>query len=123
IGMVKNGSLSQLGRELMEKLDLIRFIDENRERPVRRYISEHEDKLLSVTRGYGNAEKPEDYLESFNRFIKENMNLIPALSIICTRPGELTREELRQLRIALDQKGFSEKNLQTAWREAKNEDI
>ena len=123
INMVKNGSVPQIGRHLMEKIELVRFIDENRERLVRQYISEHEDKLLSVTRGYGNAEKPEDYLEGFNRFIKENMNLIPALNIICTRPSELTREELRKLRVALDQKGYSEKNLQAAWREAKNEDI
>ncbi len=42
---------------------------------------------------------------------------------MCTRPSDLTREELRKLRIELDQKGFTEKNLQAAWRDAKNEDI
>lgn len=103
--------------------NILHFIEENRGRPVLQYISTHEDELKEVTRGYGNAEKPEDYLESFGDFVKENMNLIPALHIVCTRPSDLTRQQLRELRIALDQKGFTEKNLQAAWRDAKNEDI
>lgn len=113
----------QAGADLKTKKHLVAFIDENRGRAHRIYISEHEDKLLSATRGYGNAEKPEDYLEGFERFVKENMNLIPALTIICTRPNDLTRDELRKLRVALDQQGYSEKALQAAWRDAKNEDI
>jgi len=28
------------------------------------FISEHEDELHSIERGYGNARKPEDYLQS-----------------------------------------------------------
>lgn len=114
-------------KEVVEKLtsnqNILQYLDENRGRPVLQYISTHEDEIKEVTRGYGNAEKPEDYLQSFNLFIKENMNLIPALQVVCTRPKELTRNQLRELRIALDQKGFTEKSLQTAWRDAKNEDI
>jgi len=51
------------------------------------------------------------------------MNLIPALKVVCTRPSDLTREQLKELRMALSQKGFTEKSLQAAWRDAKNEDI
>lgn len=120
---LKNMSALQAGADLKMKKSLVAFIDENRGRAHRIYISEHEDKLLSTTRGYGNAEKPEDYLEGFHSFITENLNLIPALTIICTRPNDLTRDELRKLRVALDQKGYSEKMLQAAWRDAKNEDI
>lgn len=123
INTVKKGTVTQIVRYLMEKMDLVRFIDENGERPYKQYISRHKDKLVSVSLGYGNAKKPEDYLAGFNRFITENMNQIPALNIICTRPADLTREELRKLRVALDQEGYSEKNLQAAWRDAKNEDI
>ena len=90
---------------------------------VLQYISQHKDEVKEVTRGYGKAEKPEDYLQSFNEFIEENMNLIPALQVVCTRPKELTRAQLRELKIALDQQGFTEKSLQTAWRDTKNEDI
>ncbi|KSU78478.1 type I restriction enzyme, R subunit [Fictibacillus enclensis] len=114
-------------KEVVDKLtmnqNILQFLDENRGRPVLQYISTHEDEIKEVTRGYGDAEKPEDYLQSFNQFIKENMNLIPALQVVCSRPKELTRNQLRELRIALDQKGFTEKGLQTAWRDAKNEDI
>jgi type I restriction enzyme, R subunit len=120
---LKNMGSLQAGADLQSKKNLIAFIDENRGRAHRIYISDHEDKLLSTTRGYGNAVKPEDYLEGFQSFINENMNLIPALTIICTRPNDLTRDELRKLRVALDQQGYSEKALQAAWRDAKNEDI
>lgn len=120
---LKNMSALQAGADLSRKKTLVAFIDENRGRAHRIYISEHEDKLLSTTIGYGNAEKPEDYLEGFHSFITENLNLIPALTIICTRPNDLTRDELRKLRVALDQNGYSEKMLQAAWRDAKNEDI
>ncbi|WP_256760902.1 type I restriction-modification system endonuclease [Cohnella sp. WQ 127256] len=123
IADLKNMSPLQAGADLQGKKTLVGFIDENRGRSHRIYISEHEDKLISTTRGYGNAQKPEDYLEGFHSFIKENLNLIPALTIICTRPNDLTRDELRKLRVALDQQGYSEKTLQAAWRDAKNEDI
>ncbi|HET7616770.1 MAG TPA: type I restriction-modification system endonuclease, partial [Bacillales bacterium] len=114
---------TKLNRFLKEKQNLIQFIDENRNRGEKQYISEHEDKLTGVKRGYGHAEKPEDYLAGFNRFIRENMNTIPALRIVCTRPKDLTREQLKQLARSLDQNGYSETGLRTAWREAKNEDI
>lgn len=123
IDNLKAMSALQAGADLQTKKPLVAFIDENRGRAHRIYISEHEDKLISTTRGYGNADKPEDYLEGFQKFITENLNLIPALTIICTRPNDLTRDELRRLRVELDQKGYSEKALQAAWRDAKNEDI
>lgn len=123
IKLLKNTGALQIGSELQTKKTLVDFIDENRGRAHRIYISNHEDQLLSTSRGYGNADKPEDYLEGFQAFIKENLNLIPALTIICTRPNDLTREELRKLRVALDQQGYSEKMLQAAWRDVKNEDI
>lgn len=81
------------------------------------------DELESHKRGYGAAQKPEDYLNEFKAFILDNMNKIPALSIICQRPRELTRQSLKELRLALDLSGFTEKNLRVAWQELTNEDI
>lgn len=123
IDEVKKASAEQVSEALLSKPQLLLFIEENKGRHNRQFISDHKDKLIGVTRGYGDANKPEDYLEGFNGFIRENLNLIPALNIICTRPNDLTREELRKLRVALDQKGFTEKNLQTAWRDVKQQDI
>lgn len=86
-------------------------------------ISHHDDELRRVERGYGEATKPEDYLESFSAFIRDNMNLIPALAIVTQRPRDLTRQQLKELKLALDQAGYNEAALQTAWQEMTNQDI
>lgn len=120
---IKNTKATELSQQLKEYKSMFRYMDENIHRENKQLISNHEDKILGVKRGYGEAEKPDDYLESFAEFIQDNMNKIPALMLVCQRPTELTREELKKLLLELDQKGFTEKNLQAAWRDAKNEDI
>lgn len=85
--------------------------------------SAHDDAILSHTRGYGNAAKPEDYLEEFKQFIMTNMNEIAALSIVCQRPKELTRAELRSLKLELDRHDFTVTKLNTAWKQMTNQDI
>lgn len=99
------------------------FLDENRERARRQLISHHEDELLSHTRGYGEGEKPQEYLDAFKSFILDNLNQIPALAIVCQRPRELTRQALKELKLELDRHRFNEITLRTAWRELTNEDI
>lgn len=86
-------------------------------------ISDKEDELLSHTRGYGNGLRPQDYLDEFTTFITNNINNIAALKVVCTRPGELTRESLKSLRLELDRHGFTEKLLNTAWQDLTNEEI
>ena len=87
-------------------------------------ISEHDDEVTSVTRGYGEgAVRPEDFLDAFTRFVRENVNKIAALKIVVQRPQELTREELRQLRLELDAAGFTDSKIKRAWADARNEEI
>lgn len=86
-------------------------------------VSFKEDELVSHVRGYGNAIKPEDYLEEFKEFITTHLNDIAALNIVCTRPKELTRAELKSLRLELDRNNFTEKQLNTAIKEMTNEEI
>jgi type I restriction enzyme R subunit len=86
-------------------------------------ISHHDDQVVAVTRGYGDAAKPEDFLDSFTAFVRENLNTIAALKLVVQRPRDLTRADLKELRLALDRKGYSEANLRRAWAEAKNEEI
>ena len=86
-------------------------------------ISHHSDEVVAVTRGYGDAEKPEDFLDSFTAFVRDNMNTIAALKLVVQRPRDLTRTDLKELRLALDRKGYSEANLRRAWADAKNEEI
>ncbi|MHC2795522.1 type I restriction enzyme R subunit [Mesorhizobium jarvisii] len=86
-------------------------------------ISHHSDEVVAVTRGYGEAEKPEDFLDGFSAFVRDNINAIAALKLVVTRPRDLTRADLKELRLALDRKGYSEANLRRAWADAKNEDM
>jgi type I restriction enzyme, R subunit len=88
------------------------------------YISEHPDQVVSVSRGYGKGlERPEDYLEGFRRFVQENLNTIPAMLLVAQRPRELTRQALKELKLTLETAGYSETQLEVAWRELKNEDM
>ena len=86
-------------------------------------ISPHPDALMGVTRGYGEAKKPEDFLESFTAYVRDNINTIAALKLVLERPRDLTRADLKALRMALDLKNYSEANLRRAWADAKNVDI
>lgn len=86
-------------------------------------ISHHEDSMHAVTTGYGQYEKPEDFLDTFRSFVKNNQNQIAALTVVVQRPRDLTRAELRSLRLELDKMGFSETSLRRAWNDASNEDI
>ncbi len=123
INSLKGEDIKRVRGIIKGKQNLLAFLDENRYQPRKQFISGHEDELLSHKRGYGKGEKPEDYLNEFKAFIIDNMNKIPALAIICQRPRELTRQGLKELKLALDQHGYTEPNLRTAWREWKNEDI
>jgi len=123
IDALKGKSPEACRKNLVARRSLLAFLDENRHRPRQQLISTHEDHLHSHTRGYGDARKPEDYLNAFKEFIIANLNKIPALTVVCQRPRELTRQALKELKLALDQAGFTEKNLQVAWKDWKNEDI
>ncbi|WP_258525576.1 type I restriction-modification system endonuclease [Paenibacillus sp. YN15] len=109
---------------LLSNRKLFEMLNEGGSKPKRSVIiSDKEDEMVSHTRGYGNGLKPEDYLDQFKTFVTNNINTIAALNVICTRPKELTRESLTSLRVVLDQEGFTEKQLNTAWKEVKSQDI
>ena len=86
-------------------------------------ISNHPDQLVAVTRGYGAGQKPEDFLDGFTAFVRGNVNKIAALTLVVQRPRDLTRAELKSLRLELDALGYSDANLRRAWSDTKNEDI
>jgi type I restriction enzyme R subunit len=87
------------------------------------YISEHADELVAVEDDYGGRASPSDYIESFEIFVRANMNAAPALVAATQRPRELTRKELKDLAILLDEHGFSEASLRQAYGRARNADI
>ncbi|MGQ1908200.1 type I restriction-modification system endonuclease [Marinifilum sp. RC60d5] len=85
--------------------------------------SEHEDVVEDVQRAYEKNLKPKDYLESFADFIKQNKNTIAAINILCTKPSSLTRKDLKELRLILDEKGFNRVSLNAAYKDISNQDI
>lgn len=78
------------------------------------FYSEKEDTLKETTRGYGDTEKPEDYLEAFTKFVNENKDEIEAIRIACTKPSDMTRAQLKELKLALDKENFTETSLNEA---------
>lgn len=124
IEKIRGMSLPEIATWSTEYPAIGEILDRKGEGPRRHIlISEHPDELISVEHGYGKAIKPEDYLKEFTAFIRSNSNTIPALTTVLTRPRELTRKQLRELALELDNAGFTETNLATAWREMTNQEI
>src|SRR6185369_13247885 len=117
------GSADEVSAWFAARPELADFLDAVTGEGEKLIISEHEDEVRRVDRGYGTATKPADYLESFRAYLNENMNRLPALLIVTQRPRDLTRQQLKELRLELDRAGFSETALRTAWREMTNEEI
>jgi type I restriction enzyme R subunit len=58
-------------------------------------ISGHEDEVVDVRHGYGDNQKPDDYLKAFDNFVNANSNRLAALELVIKRPWELTRSHLK----------------------------
>jgi type I restriction enzyme R subunit len=116
--------LTDVAAWFVQNRELGELLDRRSNGPEREmYLSEHSDAFERAERGYGKAQKPDDYLRAFGDFIKNQGNQIPAMVTVLTRPRELTRAQLRELVLALDRAGFTEANLASAWRELTNQDI
>lgn len=105
---------------LLDQLSEVAFLVGSERMPV---ISEHKDEIRERSQSYGVHTRPEDYLESFNRFIKEQLNQSTALAVVVNKPRDLTREQLKEVTLLLDGAGYSEANLRTAVRNQTNRDI
>lgn len=86
-------------------------------------ISEHADELLESRQTFGVHKKPQDYLDSFKDFINRQINESAALSVVVNRPKDLTRAQLKDIKLLLDNAGFSEAGLRFAIRKQTNQDI
>ena len=106
--------------QLLDQLASVNALLGSENYPV---ISGHTDELLVREQNYGANQKPADYLESFHDFIKNQLNQSVALGVVVNRPQDLTREQLREVRLLLDTHGYSEVNLQSAWRNQTNQEI
>jgi len=86
-------------------------------------ISHHTDQVTERTQSWGQYARPEDYLDSFGRFVREQVNQSAAMAVVVKRPKDLTRAQLKEVRLLLDGAGYTEARLQAAWRKQSNQDI
>lgn len=124
VPLVSSTEMSSLVDDIIKNKEAFLVLDRDKvqhKRPV--VIDNHPDEVVERTRGYGDGQKPEDYLESFKEFISTNLNTIAALKTVCTKPSELTRESIKGLKLELDRHNFTENQLNTAWKEMTNQDI
>jgi type I restriction enzyme R subunit len=106
--------------QLLTQLDAVSALLGSENYPL---ISTHSDELKVREQNYGQNQKPADYLESFHEFIHKQLNQSAALGVVVNRPKDLTREQLREVRLLLDQHGFSEASLKSAWRNQTNQEV
>lgn len=124
IQQLKQETPQQARDRILAHRNLFELLGETRAnggRPV--VISDAPDELISHTRGYGTGSRPEDYLDAFADYVKTHLNEVAALNIVCTRPKELTRASLKDLRLVLDREGFTTQQLNTAISELTNEEM
>lgn len=105
---------------LLNQLAEVSLLIGSERKPV---ISDHEDEIRDRSQSYGAHQRPEDYLDSFNQFIKEQLNQSAALAVVVNKPRDLTREQLKEVRLLLDGAGYSEAKLQSAVRNQTSQDI
>ena len=88
-------------------------------------ISHAPDHVIDHRRTYGAGEatttRPEDYLEAFTSYVKNHIQDIDALYLLCTRPKALTRPDLIQLTNLLSTAGYTAQQLNTAVSAVTNE--
>ncbi|CAN0591945.1 unnamed protein product, partial [Ectocarpus sp. 12 AP-2014] len=105
---------------MLDQLEEVKLLVGSERLPI---ISEHEDEIRERRQSYGNHQRPEDYLDSFNQFVREQLNQSAAMSVVVNKPRNLTREQLREVKLLLDNHGYSEAKLQSAVRNQTNQDI
>lgn len=125
-GLKIKGMETQAAKDFItENQGLWDFLDREKGRKVGygMLYSEHHDKVEDVSHAYGKNLKPKDYIESFVTYVKNNVNEVEALKIVCTKPHSLTRKELKDLRLLLDDEGYSKTQLNTAYKDVTNQQI
>lgn len=124
MGKLKESTTQDAKKFILQHRELFDWLSEtkaNGRHPV--VVSDRPDELVSHTRGYGKGNRPEDYLDAFAEYVKTHLNEVAALNIVCTRPKELTRQSLKDLRLTLDREGFTTQQLNTAVSELTNEEM
>jgi len=109
--------------EMEGEEEFLIFLDNIQSPKKERVISEHKDEIRSVKQIYGKNEKPEDYLENFEKYIRENQDKLEALKLLKENPKEFKRKDLKELKYILDGEGYKETDLNSAYGKVENINI
>ncbi len=80
-------------------------------------ISDEPDQLTHRLLCYGNHSKPHDFIAACKNFIADQRQHSKSLNKALENPNRITKSELKEIRLLLDSEGFTELNLQVAWRD------
>ena len=119
IEYIKNINPDDIGKEE----DFLIFLDNIQNPQKDRIISEHKDEIRTVRQIYGKNEKPEDYLDSFEKYIRENQDKLEALKLLKENPKLFKRKDLKELKFILDENGYKETELNSAYGKVENVNI
>ena len=115
---------TEIAEWFADKTNLIEFLDSKISSHQKVILSDHEDEVTNVSVGFGEGDqRPKDYLEEFRAFVTENQDKIKAIKLCATRPRDLTRKALKELRLKLDEHNFNRVRLRVAWRETGNAEV
>jgi type I restriction enzyme R subunit len=110
-------------KKMLDDIELFLYLD-TISLPKKNIISRTADVTLEIKRGYGkDNKKPDDYLESFKKYINENADKLTALTILKTSPTKITRRQLKELEFELSQNDFPKTYLNHALAEIKKENV
>lgn len=109
--------------EIENEIEFLTFLDSIQSPKKERVISEHRDEIRSVKQIYGKNEKPEDYLENFEKYIRENQDKLDALKLLKENPKLFKRKDLKELKYILDEEGYKETELNSAYGKVENVNI
>lgn len=87
------------------------------------FISDKPDTYIETATGYGKHVKPDDYLQAFETLIKARINDFMALQTVVRQPGKITRAQIKEVLLALEQEQFTEKHLRKAWAMKTKKDV
>ncbi len=123
IAQLRAGTVDEAAEFLTAHPQLPALLDRYTAGTRKTLIATHADEIHEIAHDYGAHKRPDDYLDSFRAYVTGNLNRLPALIAVTTRPRDLTRDDLKALKLALDDAGYNEATLRAAWKDLKNEDI
>ena len=82
LGAKQASEFIQTNSNLIKQLDEVKLLLGSEYFPL---ISNHKDEIKERTQSYGKYEKPQDYLENFNDFIRNQLNQSVALSVVVNK--------------------------------------